>query len=330
MLFVEKIVSATISRIADRWFVSIQVQLAEKPAQCESQASVGVDLGFNLDIDKPSTTKQNNAQIRRENQKIAWLHSATMRPAQFFNFPLSLNVILSLATIVYQYPGFKAQATLFDGDQATTLTGAKPLDKWLKKLKKEQRRLSKKQKGSRNYTKQRMKAARLHYRIRCIRQDGLHKLTTYLTRQYRVISIEDLHVKGMMSNHCLARHVADQGFYEFRRQLTYKSELRGNQLVVADRWFPSSKRCSVCHVVKDNLSLSDREFVCEACGMRCDRDENAAMNLYTQALGINTVSYAGFEACGEVSSGMVSNWIQCETSLSEAGTKHEQICSDFR
>jgi putative transposase len=116
-----------------------------------------------------------------------------------------------------------------------------------------------------------------------IRSDETHKLTTMLTQNYGIIGIEDLNVRGMMSNHKLARSVADMSFFEFRRQLEYKAETNGVKIVVADRWFPSSKTCSSCGAVKSELSLSERTYHCE-CGFVCDRDVNAAINLRNHAV----------------------------------------------
>jgi putative transposase len=152
----------------------------------------------------------------------------------------------------------------------------------------------------------------LHYRIRCLRQDGLHKLTSYLTENYALIAIEDLNVRGMLANRRLSRAIADMGFHEFRRQLDYKSRLRGNHLEVVNRWFASSKTCSDCGFVKEELSLSERRFRCERCGFESDRDRNAALNLF------RTVSSTGTQACGEGGSGFSSRW--SETTLCEAGT----------
>jgi len=111
------------------------------------------------------------------------------------------------------------------------------------------------------------------------RKDGIHKLTTDLARTYGTVVVEDLHVAGMGRNRRLARHVADASFAEIRRQLAYKTEWHGGTLIVADRWFASSKTCSECGAVKAKLALSEREYVCEACGTVLDRDANAAVNL---------------------------------------------------
>ena len=98
------------------------------------------------------------------------------------------------------------------------------------------------------------------------------------TKPYRVV-IEDLNVKGMMKNRHLSRAIGEQGFYEIRRQLEYKCEWNGIELVIADRWYPSSKKCSCCGHIKRNLKLSDRTYICEECGLIIDRDLNASINL---------------------------------------------------
>ena len=155
-------------------------------------------------------------------------------------------------------------------------------------------------KGSNNRQKARMQVAKQHYRIRSIRNDTLHKLTTHLCEHYREITIEDLNVKGMMKNRRLSKAISDIGFYEFRRQLEYKAKLHNNTIHVANRWFPSSKQCSSCLELKSNLKLSDRLYVCDVCNLEIDRDVNAAINLLNY-----TVSSTGLEACGEGRSGII-------------------------
>ena len=152
------------------------------------------------------------------------------------------------------------------------------------------RGVSRKQTGSANRRKARGRLARLDARIANVRTDSLHPLTTDLTRRFDTIGIEDLNVRGMMANRHLARAVGDAGFGEFRRQLEYKAPVRGGQVVVADRWFPSSKICSACGV---RLPLSVRQWACSACRSAHDRDVNAAVNLKNHAVR-STV-----KACGE-------------------------------
>ncbi|GIJ27463.1 hypothetical protein Vqi01_26250 [Micromonospora qiuiae] len=112
---------------------------------------------------------------------------------------------------------------------------------------------------------------RAHARVSNLRRDGLHKLTTRLAREHATIVVEDLNVAGMLRNRRLARHIADAGFGEIRRQLTYKAQWNGGQLIVADRWYPSSKTCSGCGAVKTKLALSEREYECKTCGLVIDQ-----------------------------------------------------------
>jgi putative transposase len=127
--------------------------------------------------------------------------------------------------------------------------------------------------------------ARLHATVANARRDGLHKLTTRLVRAYGVVVIEDLHVAGMVRNRRLARHVAGVGMAELCRQIEYKASWSGVRVHVADRWYPSSKTCSACGVVKAKLGLSERVYRCETCGLVLDRDLNAARNLATLVRG---------------------------------------------
>ena len=134
---------------------------------------------------------------------------------------------------------------------------------------------------------------RLHVRIANIRKDATHKATTMLTKTYSRIGVEDLNVRAMARNRRLARSIMDGGFFEFRRQLEYKARLYGAALVVAERWYPSSKTCSCCGSVEAGLALSQRTFRCGGCGVEIDRDLNAARNLERLAAS------SAASACGE-------------------------------
>lgn len=171
--------------------------------------------------------------------------------------------------------GVKTLATLSTGEVVENL---RPLRTAQKRLRRANRKLHRRVKGSLNRNKQRKVLARIHRRIANIRQDRLHKLTTRLCRENQTVVIEDLNVRGMVENHRLAQSISDAGFGMFRTMLTYKSALYGTRLVLADRFYPSSKTCSSCGLVKDQLSLDERIFACE-CGLRIDRDLNAALNL---------------------------------------------------
>ncbi len=189
--------------------------------------------------------------------------------------------------------GIKNLATLSDGK---VIPNNQPLKQQLYRLKRYQRRLTKKQKGSLNWQKAKKRVARLHYKIACNRNDALHKLTTMLTNNYGNISIEDLEISKMVKNKRLSRHILDGGWYEFRRQLQYKSVLRGSKVFVADRWYASSKKCSSCGNYKEDLPLSERVYNCMECQLEIDRDLNAAKCLEKL---ISTASFAGIKACGQ-------------------------------
>ncbi len=172
--------------------------------------------------------------------------------------------------------GIKSLATLSTGEK---FEAPKPLKKSLAKLQRLSRQLSRKQKGSNRRWKAKQKLARFHYRVSCVRNDALHKLTTGLVQRFGTVVIEDLNLKGMVRNRYLSRAISDVGFGEFRRQIEYKVADHGGRLVVADRWYPSSKTCSDCGFKLDILSLGTRKWDCPECGSSHDRDINAAVNL---------------------------------------------------
>ncbi|MGD1702108.1 RNA-guided endonuclease InsQ/TnpB family protein [Dapis sp. BLCC M229] len=183
--------------------------------------------------------------------------------------------------------GIKTLATLSTGE---VFQSVKPYKKAQNRLAKLQRQLSKKIKHSSNWYKAVVKVAKQHRRVANIRKDALHKLTTYLAKNHGIVVIEDLNVSGMLANHKLAKSIADQGFYEFRRQLEYKCQWYGSELVIVDRFFPSSKTCSNCGHVQD-MPLNVRTYDCPECGLSIDRDLNASINL-RNAVGLTV------NACG--------------------------------
>ena len=179
--------------------------------------------------------------------------------------------------------GIKTFATISNGKK---IENPKLLNKSLKKLKKQQRRLSRKKKGSRNKKKARLKLAKQYEKISNQRSDFLHKLTYQLTHENQVksIAIEDLAIKNMIKNHHLAQAITDVSWREFRRQLEYKCDWYGKNLLVIGRFEPSSKVCSECGFVNKELKLSTREWICPECGTKHDRDINAAKNIKHFAL----------------------------------------------
>jgi putative transposase len=186
--------------------------------------------------------------------------------------------------------GIKHLAVTSDG---VCYENPKLLDKYKKKLKLLDRRVSRKVEGSKNREKAKLEKAKLHAKIARMRKYNLNKITTELAKTKSVIVIEDLAVSEMYKNHYLAKAIGDTSFAEFRRMLEYKCPKYGSKLVVVDRFFPSSKTCSNCGVIKDDLTLKDRTFKCSDCGFEIDRDLNAALNLKARA------KYAQSYACGE-------------------------------
>lgn len=202
--------------------------------------------------------------------------------------------------------GVKTFALISDG---TELEAPKPLHKAITKLRKLQYHNRNKQfgdrrtgqKASNNAKKYFKKVARLHHDIANQRRDFLNKTTTDICRKYAHIRIEDLNVSGMIANRKLSKVIFDLGFYEFRRQLTYKAQSFGCQLNIVDRWFPSSKLCRKCTQKHPHLLLSDRLFVCPSCGHTEDRDLQAAKNLANAPDELcSRVGSPRIYACGQV------------------------------
>lgn len=158
------------------------------------------------------------------------------------------------------------------------------------RLAKTQRELARKVKDSKNREKARRKVARVYTRIADRRRDHLHKVTTRLVRENQTIVIEDLHVRGMVRNRSLARAISDASWSQFREMLEYKAVWYGREVITVDRWFPSSKTCSACGAVQDDMPLTVREWACR-CGMTHDRDVNAARNILAAGLAV--------AACGD-------------------------------
>ena len=210
--------------------------------------------------------------------------------------------------------GVKTLATLSNDEIFENL---KPYEKAKRKLRKQQKEVSRRfvkgaKSQSANYKKSVAKLAKTHKKIADVRKDNLHKITTYLAKNFEVVSIEDLKPKNMIKNHILASAILDGGFFEFKRQLLYKKEWYGGSVFIANQFFPSSKICNVCGIKNNNLKLSQRTWTCEN-GHLLDRDLNASINLEKLAVS-STVS-----AFGDKSSVGV-NPIQL---VDELGMKHQ-------
>jgi len=208
-----------------------------------------------------------------------WFASITVELPDVYICPAPAQVGIDL--------GINRLATLSDG---AWFENQKPLRKLMKKLKHAQRDLSRKQKGSHNREKARLKVAKIHYRITCIREDYLHKITTSIAKNYGFVAVETLHVKGMMKNHNLAQALGDAAFGTFSSFLKSKVECANGKVQQVGRFYPSSKTCSGCGNVRDKLSLSERTYTCDVCGLVIDRDLNASINILNEGLRLNAVS----------------------------------------
>ncbi len=184
--------------------------------------------------------------------------------------------------------GVKTLAVMADSTgEIRTVPNPKHYDEGANLLRLLSRRVSRRQgpdrrtgrKPSRRWEKANAERNRVHHRVANLRSDALHKLTTSVRAEYGTVVVEDLNVAGLLRNRRVARAIADAGFGEIRRQLTYKGQRNACRTVVANRWYPSSKTCSACGAVKAKLPLHVRAFTCDACGLVLDRDDNAARNL---------------------------------------------------
>jgi putative transposase len=193
--------------------------------------------------------------------------------------------------------GIKDLAILSDGN---VYENKKTLKKYFKKLKFAQRQLSKKVKGSGHRDEQKHKLAKIHEKVTDTRMDYLHKVSTEIVKNHDVICIEDLAVKNMMKNHCLAQAFSDVALGTFYRMLEYKAAWNDKTVVKIGRFFPSSKTCSCCDWINQELTLADREWVCKSCGVLHNRDLNAAINILRQGLFVleeeMTLSGSGIES----------------------------------
>lgn len=240
-----KILGATVSRSAQRWFISIQVEVPERVfhRQRSGNGIVGVDLGVKTavvlssgeTIDSPKPLKASLRRLRIRCRRLSRKVEVARREIESIHGP--------------HQPGRKSL----------------PL--------------------SNNRLQSSQALARLHARIARTRADWTHKLTTHLCRENQAVVIEDLNVKGMLANDKLARAISDVGFGALRSQLAYKARRYGTELIVADRWFPSSKLCCCCGWKHETLTLKEREWMCAQCGTHHDRDLNAAKNLERLATG---------------------------------------------
>jgi putative transposase len=194
--------------------------------------------------------------------------------------------------------GLKHFAVVTDGEKVSKYDNPKHLAKHEKNLKRKQKKLARKQKGSKSRNRYRKVVAKVYERVSNSRQDFLHKLSYKLVSDSQAVIVENLHVKGMVRNHNLAKSISDAGWGTFTNFLAYKLERKGGKLVEIDRWFPSSKLCSNCFYQIGDMPLDVREWTCPHCGTHHDRDGNAAINIRTEGIRIIKAEGAAVSAVG--------------------------------
>ena len=221
------------------------------------------------------------------NHNEKYIHSVTLTKTSTEKYYLSIlidyNIIQKqkLDTVIGLDLGIKDFIVDSNGNRYENKHFYKNQEKKLKKL---QKQFSKKQKGSKNRNKVRIKLANIYEKITNQRNTYLHQITSKLVNENQVICIEDLNVKGMMQNHKLAKSIQELSLFEFRRQLEYKCKWHGRQLIVIDRFYSSSKTCYNCGYIYKDLKLSEREWICPHCGKLIDRDYNASLNILDEGL----------------------------------------------
>jgi putative transposase len=186
--------------------------------------------------------------------------------------------------------GIKEMAVISTGE---IFKNPKALRSKIKQLKRQQRVLSRKEKGSSNRKKQVKRVAKIHYKVSCLRKNAIHNATAYIVKKAGIIVLENLNVSGMLKNHKLAQAISDVSFHELKRQIEYKANWAGKEIIFADRFYASSKLCSSCGWKNEKLTLKDRVFECLICGNSIDRDLNAAKNLAKYG---STVKFSGSNA----------------------------------
>jgi len=230
---------------------------------------------------------QNGFLLLPKGLKLKMSEKLRWSPTKIYNVTISCTAGMWFASINMEIPditrenqtgtvgidvGLKEAAVLSDGQ---IFANPRLQQKHYKKLRQFSKSVSRKNKKSRNWIKAVKKLSKFHYRMACCRNDWIHKFTSSVAEQYEVICMEDLNVRGMVRNHKLAKAILDVSFFEIRRQFEYKAQ----EVRLVDRFAPTSKTCSCCDWVDENLTLSDRTFSCQECGNTIDRDLNAARNI---------------------------------------------------
>ena len=287
-----KILFATVSRQAGRWTIQLNVEAAPLHPKRRHQAKLD-----RAAIHGPSCGRPGRTPLGRKRSPSGF---AADRQAVGIDRGLSTFAVVANAA----------------GEELARIDSPRPLRTALPKLRRQSRALSRKQPTSRNRHRQKARVSRLHRRIANVRRDFVHRASSRLVKTHDRLVIEDLCTAGLLRTR-LARSIADSAWARFGTMLKYKAEWYGAELIVADRFYPSSKRCSACASVKSELSLSERTYRCEVCGHEADRDLNAAACL-AQWSRVAAKHAETINVCGEGSADATASLLR-ETAFYEAG-----------
>ena len=284
----------------DRAYINFFEGRAEYPTfkSKRGKQSIRYPQGFRLEGQSVYLPKVGWVKLILHRPLEGEMKNATVTKTKSGRYFVSIQCELEIDNPIYEGPhvgvdmGLNHFATLSTGEK---IGNPRHLRLSEKRLAKEQRKLSRKVKGSSNRGKQRVKVARVHEKVSDQRRDFHHKLSRRLVDTYGVITFETLHIKGMVRNHKLAKSISDAGWGQFIAFTEYKGEWYGSHIEKIDRFYASTKTCSECGVKNQDLTLSDRTWICQSCGSIHDRDVNAAINIESQS----TVGTTETNACGD-------------------------------
>ncbi len=256
---------------------------------------------------RPLQGRLKSVTVKRENNRwfaVCLCELADVPPRPSTSEAEVLGIDPGLKTFVVCSDGEKIETPGFSRQQEKKLAGAQ------RRLSRRWKKQKKGEPQSRNYEKAKRRVNTLHYHIKCRRKDYAHKASTAIAKRARFVGVEDLNVKGMMRNRHMAKRIGDQAMSQFLSLLPYKMEGQGGAVIQADRWYPSSKICSQCGQKKRTLTLNERVYRCDMCGLEINRDLNAALNLRGVALA--ELRSRGHwqtdknDACGDTADGAAS------------------------
>ncbi|MCL1935733.1 MAG: transposase [Defluviitaleaceae bacterium] len=231
---------------------------------------------YKTDFELPTVNKKQEMTQKFTNPRISYVNNKWIAS---FGYETEVEKPVLTDKVLGIDLGVKTLAVVSDGSKYKNINKTRAMNKLDKRMRQTGRKLSRQIKSSTSYVRTKHKLKAIHTKITNKRLDHIHKMTADMVSKLpRAIVIEDLNVSGMMTNRHLSRAISQCNFYEIRRQLEYKCKIKGIELILADRFYPSSKKCSSCGLIKKDLKLKDRKYECH-CGLKLDRDMNAAKNL---------------------------------------------------